>query len=113
MCVNFFSRFRFCWSVPRIAFQRKFNPHRNMMNQNQINEHASILVVDDEEGNRLLLRDPLEALGYRVSEATSGKEAFLAVEAAPPDLILLDVMMPELDGFEVCQRFKENLATDR
>lgn len=67
-----------------------------------------VLVVDDEEPNRVLLRDPLEARGYLVSEAANGQEALRAVDKRLPDTILLDVMMPGMDGFQVCRRLKLN-----
>ena len=70
-----------------------------------------VLVVDDEEQNRTLLHDPLEARGYEIEEAENGTEALKKVAARPPDVILLDVMMPNLDGFEVCRRLKINPAT--
>lgn len=70
-----------------------------------------VLVVDDEEQNRGLLRDPLEARGYLVEEAESGEEALEKVAENPPDVILLDLMMPNMDGFEVCRRLKTNAKT--
>src|SRR6267142_1044892 len=69
---------------------------------------SKVLVVDDEELNRDLLRDPLEARGYRVLEATNGAEALQKVTSEMPDVILLDLMMPGMDGFEVCRRLKSN-----
>jgi len=65
-----------------------------------------ILVVDDEEHNRVLLRDLLEARGHQVMEATDGEQAMDAITSSAPDVILLDVMMPRVDGFEVCRRLK-------
>src|ERR1017187_6563461 len=70
-----------------------------------------VLVVDDEEQNRTLLRDPLEACGYEVTEAESGKQALQKIAEHPPDVILLDVMMPEMDGYEVCRRVKTDGKT--
>ncbi len=70
-----------------------------------------VLVVDDEEQNRALLRDPLEAQGHKVAEAQSGVEALQRVSERPPDVILLDVMMPKLDGYEVCRRLKRDPKT--
>jgi len=67
-----------------------------------------VLVVDDEEQNRMLLRDPLEAKGYEVIEAANGMEALERLSQRIPDVILLDVMMPQMDGFEVCRRVKSN-----
>jgi two-component system, cell cycle response regulator len=67
-----------------------------------------ILVVDDHEDNVELLRARLESWGYRVDTARDGIEAIRSVENAPPDLILLDVMMPTVDGNEVARRLKRN-----
>ncbi len=72
---------------------------------------GSVLVVDDEPQNRTLLRDPLEAFGYRVEEAENGMQALQKVAAHPPDVILLDLMMPQMDGFEVCRRLKADPKT--
>jgi class 3 adenylate cyclase len=65
-----------------------------------------VLVVDDEELNRDLLRDALEARNYRIIEAANGGEAMQKVASDLPDVILLDLMMPGMDGFEVCRRIK-------
>jgi len=70
-----------------------------------------VLVVDDEEQNRSLLRDPLEARGYEIAEAENGLLALQKVAKRPPDVILLDLMMPRMDGFEVCRRLKKDLKT--
>lgn len=67
-----------------------------------------ILVVDDHEDNVELLRARLEAWGYKVEAATDGQQALDVVHASPPDLILLDVMMPSIDGNEVARRIKQN-----
>ncbi|GFP33497.1 putative two-component system response regulator, partial [Candidatus Hakubella thermalkaliphila] len=58
-----------------------------------------------------LLGDLLSAMGYEVAKAFQGQEALQKVAAHPPDLILLDVMMPKMDGYEVCRRLKENEKT--
>jgi adenylate cyclase len=70
-----------------------------------------VLVVDDEEQNRTLLRDPLEARGYEIAEAENGMVALEKIAARLPDVILLDVMMPQMDGFEVCRRLKTDSKT--
>ncbi|MEY2480154.1 MAG: adenylate cyclase [Verrucomicrobiota bacterium] len=70
-----------------------------------------VLVVDDEEQNRILLRDPLEARGYEVEEAENGEQALQKIGARSPDVILLDLMMPKMDGFEVCRRLRKNSKT--
>ncbi len=65
-----------------------------------------ILVVDDNLANVDILRMRLQANGYEVVTASDGEEALDAVRAHQPDLILLDIMMPKLDGFEVCRRLR-------
>ena len=67
---------------------------------------ATVLVADDNPDNVELLREVLEAADYTVVVAYDGDEALLKVAEANPDLILLDVMMPGKDGFEVCRRLK-------
>ena len=70
-----------------------------------------VLVVDDEEQNRSLLRDYLEVHDYAVTEAACGMSALEEIDRHPPDVVLLDLMMPKMDGFEVCRRLKTNLDT--
>ncbi len=72
---------------------------------------ATILVVDDEAHNRRLLEALLLPEGYLTRTASSGAEALESVAAHPPDLILLDVMMPDMDGHEVARRLKADPAT--
>ncbi len=69
---------------------------------------ASILVVDDTVENLQLLSSMLQAHGYEVRPVTSGRDALLAARSAPPELVLLDVSMPEMDGYEVCARLKDS-----
>lgn len=69
-----------------------------------------ILVVDDIADNTFLLQTILESEGYQVEVASNGMAALELIEAAPPDLVLLDVMMPEMNGFEVTQRIRQNTA---
>ena len=71
---------------------------------------ARILVVDDHEDNIELLRARLLARGYEVQAAWDGEEALACVHASPPDLILLDVMMPKIDGIEVVRRIKRDTS---
>ena len=70
----------------------------------------SILIVDDTPGNVLLLVRMLTERGYKARTALSGKLALQAVRAEPPDLILLDIAMPEMNGYEVCQQLKADAA---
>ena len=71
----------------------------------------SILVVDDNAANVQLLVGMLKDRGYKVRAALSGKLAIQAVQNNPPDLILLDVNMPEMNGYEVCERLKSDEST--
>src|SRR5262249_26299245 len=70
-----------------------------------------ILVVDDEKHIRRVLSLQLQSHGYRVENASNGLEALEMVQVDPPDLILLDVMMPQMDGYEVTRRIRENQRT--
>lgn len=72
------------------------------------NKQRCILVVDDEPNNVLLLEELLTSEGYTTLPASSGREALEVTAKSQPDLILLDVMMPEMDGFEVCDRLRQN-----
>ena len=72
---------------------------------------AKVLVVDDTPQNVKLLADLLRAKGYAVVTASGGPEALAQVEAERPDLVLLDVMMPGMSGYEVCQKIRANPAT--
>ena len=66
-----------------------------------------ILVVDDEPGIVRFVRANLEDKGYRVLTAMDGSEALRKIEMELPDLVILDIMMPKIDGFEVCRRLRE------
>jgi class 3 adenylate cyclase len=70
-----------------------------------------LLVVDDTPVNLKLLADLLAAKGYAVATATSGAEALAKIAAEPPDLVLLDVMMPGMSGYEVCRAIRDRPAT--
>ena len=76
-----------------------------------ISEKGTILLVDDHPQNLRLLSDLLEEQGYEVQQALNGTIALQAIPRACPDLILLDIHMPELDGYTVCQRLKANSQT--
>lgn len=73
--------------------------------------NARILVVDDTPANLKLLVDVLEASGYAASGASNGTDALAMIAAAPPDLVLLDIMMPGMSGYEVCERLRANPDT--
>ena len=65
-----------------------------------------ILVVDDEEAIRILYREELESEGYEVATAANGQEVFALLDSFAPDLIILDIQMPEMSGVEVLQQMR-------
>jgi two-component system alkaline phosphatase synthesis response regulator PhoP len=74
-------------------------------------EEAMVLLVDDNQQNIELMQAYLDDLPCRTATAMDGVEAMKAIERDHPDLVLLDVMMPRMSGFEVCQKIKSNPAT--
>lgn len=68
----------------------------------------TVLIAEDNPTNRELLRELLEIRGYTVAEACNGQEAVAMVEREPPDILLLDIGMPLLDGFGVVRKLREN-----
>ena len=67
-----------------------------------------ILVVEDQEDNRRILRDLLSGAGFDLIEAENGEEAVASAQASRPDLILMDIQLPLLDGYEATRRIKAN-----
>ena len=84
-------------------------PKSNTMNSKSIN--GTILIVDDELVNLKILSQLLTKQNYHVCTAENGLEALASVNTNPPDLILLDIMLPDIDGFEVCTALKKNEDT--
>lgn len=82
-----------------------------MNNQQTDTPKSNILIVDDTPHVLRLLSAMLLKQGYEVQTAENGVEALEAVQASPPNLILLDIMMPQMDGYEVCQRLKADEQT--
>jgi putative two-component system response regulator len=80
------------------------------MNMKVLAERPVVMVVDDTPLNLMLIESILEK-DYTLKMYSAAQEALEYASATPPDLILLDVMMPEMDGFEVCRRLKGNAAT--
>ena len=74
-------------------------------------ERPLILAVDDNPRNLQFLGKLLSDSGYEVGVAQNGRQAVSFVEQSPPDLILLDIMMPDMDGFEVCRQLKSSIST--
>ncbi|QTA79272.1 Two component system response regulator/histidine kinase [Desulfonema limicola] len=73
---------------------------------------SSVLIVDDNSQNLQILADILRHKNYKVATAKNGFKALKFISKKQPDLVLLDIMMPEIDGFEVCRRLKENHETN-
>ena len=73
--------------------------------------HANILIVDDDDSIRSLLHQELGEAGYLIEEAKNGKEALECVRKQRPDLIILDIMMPEMNGFDVAAVLKNDPQT--
>jgi CheY-like chemotaxis protein len=82
-----------------------------MANDDPIATSSKILIVDDNRQNCELLDVYLSDEGYQTSIATDGHEALQSVAASQPDLILLDIMMPKLSGYEVCHQLKQRQET--
>lgn len=93
------------------AFIKQLKDH--VAQQNLVNKtlQKRVLVVDDDDNLRKLLRQQLEAEGYSVQEAKDGKEAVTLAKQEPPDLIILDVMMPEMNGFDVAAIIRNDPRT--
>jgi two-component system, sensor histidine kinase and response regulator len=83
----------------------------NDMNSPGATSKGNILIVDDTPDNLRLLSSALTDRGYKVRSVINGAMALMGAQAAVPDLIMLDIKMPDLDGYEVCQRLKENPQT--
>ena len=95
-------------SVAHASPERPVAPAPRPASSDEEQSRDRILVVDDHEDNIEVLRVRLESWGYATEASYNGVEALSLVERTPPDLILLDVMMPEMDGMEVARRIKAN-----
>ncbi|MFA5976108.1 MAG: response regulator [Elusimicrobiota bacterium] len=72
---------------------------------------AYVLIADDDPDNRNLLKIRLEAIGHEVMEATDGEDGLRRAQRQKPDLVILDVMMPKIDGWELCRRLRADPKT--
>src|ERR1700692_2389143 len=83
---------------------------RETETMSQNSHKGNILVVDDQPADMKLMEDLLRREGYDVRAVAGGQLALLAASQQPPDLILLDIHMPEMNGFEVCERLKSDAS---
>ncbi len=74
---------------------------------------SKILVIDDDPSNREILRARLEKAGHEVTEASNGEEGIKLSEEFAPHLVFLDIMMPKVDGLQVCRQIKSNPKTEK
>ena len=81
------------------------------MNRPPDRQRPTILIIDDFPTNLSLLGECLHAAGYTALAACDGERGLEIAQFARPDLILLDVLMPEMDGFEICRRLKTDAST--
>ncbi len=94
------------YELVKAALQHEVRPEAGGIDSADI-EPPRILIVDDERGMRLALRNVLEEDGYRIEEAEHGAQALAICERLIPDLVLMDAMMPVLDGFAACAQMRE------
>ena len=81
------------------------------MKEANTGDQKKLLLIDDDPNLILLVKDYLEFRGYQVMTAGNGREALSALTDLSPDMIICDVMMPEMDGYSVCQQLKADPAT--
>ena len=107
-CTRFSRRLQFA----KLPFPYPRRPHAmskrtNAMPDQDRSTQAKLLIVDDKAANLDLLREMLAQLGHQIFFATSGGKALEIATSALPDLVLLDVMMPEMDGIEACEKIRK------
>ncbi|MFB2838324.1 response regulator transcription factor [Floridanema evergladense] len=73
---------------------------------------TTVLVVEDNKAQREMISDLLKKMGLKVSEASDGVEALEQIDGNPPDLVVLDIIMPRMNGYEVCRRLKSDKKTE-
>jgi PleD family two-component response regulator len=78
------------------------------MIEDEQSQDTLVLIVDDDAAHRMIARKALEQAGFAVEEAAGGEEGLRAVERVRPDLVLLDIMMPEFNGYDVCVALRGN-----
>ena len=101
------------WDAAKYAWRNEVATSVAKAQTRPTNPYAgrTILVVDDDPTERLLARDALESVGFTVEEAADGPEGLARAYVVKPDLVVLDVMMPGLDGFTVCDALRQHAPT--
>lgn len=96
------------WTSQNIEWSDIADHRKETVERQQPNPYAGmkVLVIDDDPTQRLLMRDVLEASGYIVDEAADGPEGIALAYQTMPDLIILDILMPKLNGFSVCAEIR-------
>src|SRR6266568_8343060 len=103
------TRYALHWSARHE--RRRAAPRRESWGYTPMSGPAKVLVVDDTPHNVKLLADLLGVKGYAVATAATGEEALAKLGAEKPDLVLLDIMMPGLSGYEVCRQIRADPGT--
>lgn len=93
--------------------QRELMDIDDLLMSNPLEDLPLILIVDDEKTMRMLLKKAMEKEGYRVAEATDGKQGIELYQSLNPDIVLLDAMMPLMDGFTCCEKMQALPGSDR
>jgi DNA-binding NarL/FixJ family response regulator len=83
------------------------------MKENAQRDNKQLLLIDDDPNLILLVKDYLEFRGYQVTTAENGREALDMIEGQVPDMIICDVMMPEMDGYELVKHIRQDIRTNR
>ena len=94
------------YDLVKAALQHEIQPGGSASGSEEL-DRPRIIIVDDDRGMRLALRKVLEGDGYRIEEAGHGAQALALCERQMPDLVLMDAMMPEMDGFTACTRMRD------
>jgi len=98
---------KFSFTIPKISVAVK----AKLEEEEGVTKGARILVTDDDPEMLKVMTFILESVGYEVSTAQDGEEALTKIEEEEPDLLILDLLMPRMDGFEVCKRLNEQAGT--